>query len=203
MSHHKLTAGLVVAGAGLMGVTSALANGTPRSAGTLTPPKTITGSPINRPAHTLKPGTTVTAHSLSQRVFVTANIGFALSATGEAQYPARTTDGGKTWATFGPALHVNAAQAPFSVTEVGAAGKRTVYFYGSGQAVDVTSDGGAHWYRALAPELSLAVVPGAGKRLVWIVQDSVGSSNVASTWQYVSTNGGKVWKYSKALGGGF
>jgi hypothetical protein len=77
-----------------------------------------------------------------------------------------------------------------------------VYFYGSGQAVDVTSDGGKHWYRALAPELSLAVVPGVSGRLVWIVQDGVNGSGNAATWQYVSSDGGKVWHYSTALGGG-
>jgi photosystem II stability/assembly factor-like uncharacterized protein len=169
-----------------------------------TPPATIAGSLITRQPQTAKVGTTVPAGNLSQRVFVSSKVGFALGAVGEAQYPAETTNGGASWKTFGPALHVNAAQAPLSVTDVGAVNKRVVYFYGSGQAVDVTSDGGKHWYRAFAPELSLAVVPGTSGQLVWIVQDGFGSSgNTAVTWQYVSTNGGKLWHYSTALGGGF
>jgi photosystem II stability/assembly factor-like uncharacterized protein len=173
-------------------------------AATPTPSATIKAQLIKPFPQTVKVGTTVRSSNLGQRVFVSSKVGFALGAVGEAQYPAETTDGGASWKTFGPALHVNAAQAPLSVTAVGAVNKRVVYFYGSGQAVDVTSDGGKHWYRALAPELSLAVVPGASGRLVWIVQDGLGSSgNTAVTWQYVSTDGGKVWHYSTALGGGF
>ncbi|HWE32792.1 MAG TPA: hypothetical protein VG410_04855 [Solirubrobacteraceae bacterium] len=171
--------------------------------GTPAPPATLPAHIIRPFPHTAKLGTAVRSSNLSQRVFVSSKIGFALGAVGEAQYPAETTDGGASWKTFGPALHVNAAQAPLSVTAVGAVNRRVVYFYGSGQAVDVTSDGGKHWYRALAPELSLAVVPGAPGRLVWIVQDGVGSSgNAAVTWQYVSTDGGRLWRYSTALGGG-
>lgn len=172
------------------------------SAATPAPAAKITAQLITPFPHTAKVGTTV--HSLSQRVFVSSRVGFALGSVGQAQYPAETLNGGATWKTFGPALHVDAAQAPLSVTAVGAVNKRVVYFYGSGQAVDVTSDGGRHWYRALAPELSLAVVPGVPGRLVWLVQDDLGTTgNAAATWQYVSTDGGKVWRYSTALGGGF
>ncbi len=168
-----------------------------------TPPAKLTAQLVPTFPHTAKLGTTVRSSNLGRRVFVSSQVGFALGSVGQAQYPAKTTNGGATWKTFGPALHVNAAQAPLAVTEVGAVNRRVVYFYGSGQAVDVTSDGGKHWYRALAPELSLAVVPGAPGRLVWIVQDGIGpSSATAATWQYVSTDGGKLWRYSTALGGG-
>ena len=47
-------------------------------------------------------------------MFTDGKHGFAL-AEGQAQYPAATNDGGKTWKTNGPALHVNAAQAPLAV----------------------------------------------------------------------------------------
>jgi hypothetical protein len=168
------------------------------------PPAKLTGSRITRPAHTLKPGKIVHPSSLGQRVFVNAHDGFALAAVGEAQYPAETADGGAVWKTFGPALHLNAAQAPLAVTEVGAANAHTVYYYGSGQAVDVTSDGGKTWWRTFCSELSLAVVPGVGHRLVWITQDGVGANgDKAVTWPYVSTDGGRVWHYTTALGGGF
>jgi hypothetical protein len=166
------------------------------------PPATITAQLIKPSPQTAKVGTAVRSSNLSERVFVSNTAGFALGAVGDAQYPAETTNGGASWTTFGPALHVNAAQAPLSVTEVGAVNRRVVYFYGSGQAVDVTSDAGKHWYRALAPELSLAVVPGISGRLVWIVQDGVDGSGNAATWPYVSSNGGKVWHYSTLLGGG-
>jgi hypothetical protein len=165
-------------------------------------PKKLVGALITRPAHTLKPGTAVKASSLGQRVYVNGHDGFALAAVGEAQYPAETTDGGASWSTFGPALHVNALQAPLSVTDVGAANAHTVYYYGSGQAVDVTSDGGKTWWRTLCPELSLSVVPGASGRLVWITQDSP-TGGAALTWPYESSDGGRVWHYTTALGGGF
>jgi photosystem II stability/assembly factor-like uncharacterized protein len=165
-------------------------------------PKKLTGARITRPEHTLKPGKIVHPSSLGQRVYVNAHDGFALAAVGQAQYPAETTDGGASWKTFGPALHVNAAQAPLAVTSVGAANAHTVYYYGAGQAVDVTSDGGKTWWRTLCSELSLAVVPGVSGRLVWITQDSP-RGGAALTWPYESTDGGRVWHYTTALGGGF
>jgi photosystem II stability/assembly factor-like uncharacterized protein len=193
----RSTLAFALISAGAVAATVAAAS----SAATPTPPATIKAQLITPFPNTAKVGTAV--RSLSERVFVSSNVGFALGAVGDAQYPAETTNGGASWKTFGPALHVNAAQAPLSVTEVGAVNSRVVYFYGSGQAVDVTSDGGKHWYRALAPELSLAVVPGVSGRLVWIVQDGINGSGNAATWQYVSRDGGKVWRYSTALGGGF
>lgn len=169
-----------------------------------TPPATITASRIRRRPRTARRGTLVKPSQLGQRVYVNNKLGFALGSVGQAQYPAKTTDGGAIWRTFGPALHVDAAQAPLSVTQIGVANARTIYFYGSGQVVDATGDGGRHWWRAFTDELSAAVVPGFGRRLVWFTQTTVGSnSSKAVTWVYTSTNGGKVWHYTTALGGGF
>jgi hypothetical protein len=166
------------------------------------PPKKLTAARIKRVPGTVAPGKLVHRSNLGQRVFVNAHDGFALAAVREAQYPAQTTDGGATWKTFGPALHVNAAQAPLAVTSVGASNAHTVYFYGAGQAIDVTSDGGKTWWRTLCPELSLAVVPGVSGRLVWITQNAP-TGGAALTWPYESSDGGRVWHYTTALGGGF
>lgn len=175
-----------------------------RAAATPTPPAKITARLIRRQPGTVKVGTVVPPSGLDQRIFINKRVGFALGGVGEAQYPAKTTDGGAVWKTFGPALHVNALQAPLAVTQIGVANARTIYFYGSGQVVDATGDGGKHWWQAFTQELSAAVVPGSGRRLVWFTQtsDSANLSN-AVTWTYVSTNGGKVWHYTTALGGGF
>jgi hypothetical protein len=198
-----LLLGGLALGSVLFGVSSAAA----RSAGVATvpsPPATITARLITRQLHTAKPGTVVKSSALGHRVFVNNTDGFALGAIDDAQYPAKTTDGGTIWKTFGPALHVNAAQAPLAVTQVGASTKHTVYYYGSGQVVDVTNDGGKQWWQALTEELSVAVVPGASGRLVWFTQVSVNGTDAnAVTWPYISTDGGKVWHYSTALGGGF
>lgn len=210
LRHSKLLAGsaaLLVAGCGLgtalLGVSSA-ATPSGRATAAPTPPATITAQLITRRPNTARVGTVVPESGLGQRVFVNRRIGFALGDLGEAQYPAKTTDGGTVWKTFGPALHVNAAQAPLAVTEIGVKNARTVYFFGSGQVVDATGDGGKHWWRAFTQELSVAVVPGIGRRLLWFTQTQVNAnSNNAVTWTYVSTNGGKVWHYTTALGGGF
>jgi hypothetical protein len=193
-------------GASLVGVSSA-ASGPARVANSATappiPPATLTATRITQQPHTLKPGTTVSASSLGQRVFVDRRHGFALAATDEADYPAETTNGGVTWKTFGPVLHEDAAQGPLVVTEVGALNRRTIYFYGASQSVDVTNDGGKQWWRTFSEELSLAVVPGDTGRLVWITQEGYGSGNNAVTWPYESTDGGKIWHYTTQLGGGF
>src|ERR1700761_1725346 len=111
-----------------------------------TPPATVTAAAITRQAHTLAPGSKVKGSAVfGNRVFINATDGFALVDTGQAQYPAATTDGGKTWKTDGPALHLNAAQAPLSVVDIGAAGQNTAFAWGTGQVIDATSNGGKQW----------------------------------------------------------
>src|ERR1700756_1487166 len=80
------------------------------AAATVAAPRTVTATLITRLPGTLKPGTRVNRFTIGIRVFPTPGIGYALASLPEAQYPARTTDGGRTWRTAGPALHVNAAQ---------------------------------------------------------------------------------------------
>jgi len=164
-------------------------------------PKTVTASLIKRQKGTLAPGTTVPSADLGQRVFPTAADGFALASLDQAEYPAATTDGGKTWTTDGPALHLDAAQAPLSVTEVGAAGRKTFFAYGTGQVVDITSDAGKHWWRATFLGLVVAVARTLSGHLAVFEQVSSGASPSAVTLQYVSTDGGRHWRYSTRLGG--
>jgi hypothetical protein len=201
------SAALLLAGAGLgtavLGASSAATPSSPvATAAAPTPPATITAKLIKRRPNTAKVGTLVRPSGLGQRVFINARIGFALGSVGQAEYPAKTTDGGAVWKTFGPALHVNAAQAPLAVTQIGVANARTVYFFGSGQVVDATGDGGKHWWQALTQELSAAVVPGLGRHLLWFTQTAVGGNDAnAVTWVYTSTDGGQVWHYTTTLGG--
>jgi hypothetical protein len=163
------------------------------------PAKTVKGSLVSAVPGTLKPGATVPNSALgSPRVFVNANNGFALAAGKQAQYAAATTNGGKTWTIVSPALHVDALQAPLSVTQIGATSTNVAYAYGSGQVADVTSDGGKRWYRALFDGTVMAVVPGFGThRLTAFVDGGASASGPSGpTWQYASTNGGKTWKLS-------
>jgi BNR/Asp-box repeat len=164
------------------------------------PQQTVNGTLISRPANTLAPGTTVAASEVyGNRVFIDANRGCALVQNGQAQYPAATTDGGKTWKTNGPALHVNAAQAPLAVAFIGAGGTKKIFAWGGGQVIDATPDGGAHWYRATFTGLPVAVLKNPKGNLVAFVDGQTGSSSVAT--QYVSKNGGKTWKLDNTIGG--
>jgi hypothetical protein len=172
------------------------------SAATPAPRQTINAKRITRRPNTVAPGTAVTSANLGQRVFVDATHGFALASVARAQYPAATTDGGVTWKTAGPALHVNAAQAPLVVLNVGAAGPKRVFYYGGGQVVDTTSDGGATWYGAIFNGLVMAVVRGPSGHLVAFVDGFTGSTNSAgAVWQYISKDGGRSWHYNTTAGG--
>ena len=194
---------LVTVGLGALTLSCAAVGVSPAAAGAgiaaVTPQHTVKASLIVRRPGTLKPGSTVGATTLGQRVFIDAKHGFALASAGQAQYPAATTNGGATWGTDGPALHIDAAQAPLSVTDLGVANLKTIYAYGSGQVIDTTGDGGKHWYGALFNGLVMAVVRGSSGRLVAFVDGSAGSSGV--TWQYISKNGGRTWTYDPNVGG--
>ena len=98
------------------------------------PQQKVTASLLKRPSGTLAPGATVPASEIyGNRVFIDANRGYALVQHGQAQYPAATTDGGKAWKTNGPALHVNAAQAPLAVAFIGAGGTKKIFAWAAGR----------------------------------------------------------------------
>lgn len=165
------------------------------------PPATVAGTLITRTPGTLKSGTIVKSADLGLRVFPNAKHGFALADIGQAQYGAVTINGGKTWRVAGPALHIDAAQAPLVVEEVGAANQQTFFAWGGGQVVDVTSDAGTHWYRAILGDVVMAVVSGPAKgQLVAFAQAAGDSGSTAVTWMYVSKAGGRQWHYSDSLG---
>ena len=191
----------LVPSAALAAVATVAAVATAGASAAPAPQATVRGQLIRSQPGTVKVGTTVPAAGVGQRVFVNGRDGFTLGGVGQAQYPAATTDGGATWKTTGPALHVNAAQAPLSVTTVGVVNRHTYFYYGAGTVVDTTSDGGKHWYRAFLGDVVLAVVPGTNGQLVAIAQKGTGVGNQAVTWVYVSRNGGKVWRYDSNLGG--
>jgi hypothetical protein len=192
------TAGVVIVAAavalGLMNLGTAAAAGPSQ--------QTVVASLITRPPQTLAPGSKVGSGSLGQRVFTDAKHGFALAGVGQAQYSAATTDGGKTWKIDSPALHINAAQAPLSVLSIGVASRSTIFAFGGGQVVDTTSDGGKKWYRALFTDLVMAVVRNPQGHLVAFIDAQTGSgSSTGVTWQYVSKNGGRTWRYDPTVGG--
>lgn len=191
VSPRKLVAAFVVVavvlGLGSIGVSGAATHGTAAAK----PPKTVTATLITRRKGTLATGSSVRASAVSgQRVFTDAKHGFALASAGSAQYAVATADGGKTWKTYGPALHLNAAQAPLSVAFIGAVSRKTVFAWGGGQVIDATNDGGKHWYSALFTTGSpVAVV----RDIQGHITAFVGSPSGGSTSRYVSKDGGRTW----------
>ena len=148
-------------------------------------------------------GTAISSSDLfTDRVFANASDGFALAGVGNAQYPARSLDGGRSWRIDGPQVHVDAADGAEGVGFVGVAGPRTFFAYGS-SAVDVTTDGGHVWWEAFLGELVVAVVPGTGRDLVAYVQQQTADNSTAQavTWLYRTPDGGRHWSYTTALAG--
>lgn len=186
-------AGLVAAAVGMFALSGAAAA---KKAG---PPKTVTGALMKPRSGTLKPGSKVNASKVaSPRIFFNSTRGFAMAGVGQAEYPVATTDGGKTWKTNGPFLHLDAAQAPLAVSNVGAGNQKTMFACCGGQVVDATGDGGKHWYQALLGDTVLSVIaPGNGKRLVAVAQNG---SSKARNLVYVSTDGGHHWKLNTNIG---
>jgi hypothetical protein len=191
VSPRKLVAAFVVVavvlGLGSIGVSGAATRGSAAAK----PPKTVTATLITRRKGTLATGSSVRASAVSgQRVFTDAEHGFALASVGSAQYAVATATGGKTWKTYGPALHLNAAQAPLSVSFIGAVSRKTVFAWGGGQVIDATNDGGKHWYSALFTTGSpVAVV----RDIQGHITAFVGSPSGGSTSRYVSKDGGRTW----------
>ncbi len=193
-----LTAAAALCGSAVAATTSAAGPSAP------VPPANATATPITRTPNTRRPGTLVRQSQLGHRVFVDARHGFALASVQQAQYPAATADGGGTWRIDGPALHVNAAQAPLVVLQLGAASRRTIFAWGGpggGQAVDVTSDDGKHWWRTILGEVVLAVVAAENGQLFAFAQAASGTNGASVTWVYVSKDGGRHWRYDNRLGG--
>jgi hypothetical protein len=190
---------IVAVGATVVGVSSASRRAAHSSS---SPPATVTATAIHRPAHSLAPGTKVSSSTIiGVRAFATAHDGFALADLDQGQYPVRTVDGGKTWRTNGPVLHLDAAQAPLVVTQVGAANSHTFFAFGGpggGQTVDVTSDGGNHWWRAVIGDDVESVVAGPNHRLYafTLVPGSTGGQDI---WLYYSGDGGRHWHLANAL----
>ena len=191
VSPRKLVAAFVVVGVvlglGSIGISGAETRGTAAAK----PPKTVTATLVTRRKGTLATGSSVRASAVSgQRVFTDAKHGFALASVGSAQYAVATADAGKTWKTYGPALHLNAAQAPLSVSFIGAVSRKAVFAWGGGQVIDATSDGGKHWYSALFTTGSpVAVV----RDIQGHITAFVGSPSGGSTSRYVSKDGGRTW----------
>jgi hypothetical protein len=148
------------------------------------PSKHVTGTAIGASGTGALPrGTHVRSSFSGFRAFANRSTGFAITELRQGTYPVSTADGGRTWRTAGPALHLSAAQAPLVVDQAGVAGARTWFAWcaACNTVIDATSDSGAHWWRTFMPGNVLSVA-GAHNHLTAIVQD-------AGVWTYRSSDG--------------
>lgn len=196
---------VVVSSTIIMGVSSgtgraaALAASSPPATVTATALPTSSSSPPFEPVGTIVASASVGISSNLgpvPRVFVSSEDGVSMATGGSlggVTYPVATVNGGKTWRIDGPELHVQAANAPAVVTQVGAASPATYFIYGGlmgGNSVNVTTDGGKQWYRAYLGGDVVAVVATSSEDLyAYTGQPGVYSSN----------DGGMVWHYSTSI----
>ena len=180
-------------GSTVVGVASA----SQRSATLRTPPPVAAAelpssdTPLGAPR-----GARVRPSTLGVRVFVDGRHGFALANLRRfnADYPAATVDGGRTWRVDGPHFHVAAANAPAVVTQVGAGGRSTYFAYGGpggGNLVVVSTDRGRHWWRAFLAGSVPAVVYSGGELVAF--------TNLPGPGAYVSKDGGKHWRWRRTI----
>jgi hypothetical protein len=170
------------------------------------PPATVTATALPKSSSPpFKPvGTIVSAASVGNssnlgpvpRVFVGSQDGVSMGTSrslGGVTYPVATVNGGKTWRIDGPELHVQAANAPNVVTQVGAASPATYFIYGGpmgANSVNVTTNGGKQWYRAYLGGVVDAVAATNSEDLY---------AFIGAPGAYYSNNGGRTWHYNTSL----
>ncbi len=151
----------------------------------------------------VKRGTRVPSGWVSARSFSDSMHGFGLAEIGGkgggGTYPARTTNGGATWLTDGPAFSNATADGAEGVEYGGVAGDRTEFSYGA-SVVDVTTNAGQTWWQAFLGDQVLSVTF-QNNRLIAIVQQQKTNQGLKAVTQvYVSKDGGRHWLYNDELG---
>ena len=194
---------LTVEGCAASGGSATQSSASARSAPFLSQPRTVSATRVTSGSfRAIKPGTPVDSARLRTRVFADAKHGVALfnNLAGET-FPATTIDGGRVWRVAGPVLHAPAAQGALAVTQVGTDGPGTYTAFGDGSVVDVTNDGGKHWWRAALGDEVPAVIA-SGRQLIAFAQEQEPSAREtlhAVVWVYRSTDGGRVWHATSDL----
>lgn len=159
----------------------------------------------------LRFGSRVPARDLAgARVFADGRHGFALTSVvalrGET-YPVASGDGGRSWHVAGPILHIPAAQGAVAVTQAGIEGPHFYYTWAGGGngVVDVTIDGGRHWWQVFLPGAVLSVTAdqlearlGGGLTATVAGPTPDPSGRGASVWTYHTTDG-RNWRYRSSF----
>lgn len=174
----------------------------------VTPPKTVSAYPLPAtPFSRLRNGSAVGAGFTGVRVFVNRLDGFAIAdlpQAGDATYPVATSDGGTTWRTDGPVLHIPAANGGAAVGQPGVAAPRIYFAWcaACNDLIDITPDAGKHWWAVRLPGQILSLTGGpyihAGLTAVVEGPTTDPRGRGASLWVYLSTNG-RRWRYEYSI----
>jgi hypothetical protein len=121
------------------------------------------------------PGSRVPPSFSAIRVFANAQDGFAVpdlpqkGLGGPGSYPVMTSDGGRSWRTAGPVLHIPAAQGAIAVGQPGMVGARILFAWcGScNSVIDTSSDAGRHWWQTFLPGQVLSVLADQAPATDW------------------------------------
>ena len=167
-----------------------------------TPPPVVARPIVEQPG-AVAVGTVVRTAALSSRVFADGVHGYALAFIDSETYPAATVDSGKTWRVDGPVFHIPAAQGAVAVGAMGVASAGTAFAWGGvipNTVVDVTTDGGKHWWQSFLPGSVLFVGQGGPGELLANVYGRVTMDGTTHTglWAYRTTTG-RRWTYAYHL----
>ena len=150
----------------------------------------------------LAPGTLIPSKDLfqvtlgqGQEVFLDHLRGYGLAFIQSQTYPVVTVDGGTSWRVDGPIFYVAAANGPAFVDEISAAAPQTVFVWGqyTGDVVQATTDGGAHWWAAHLGPGVLSMGDSGHDHLWAVVADPTARF-------FTSTDGGRMWLSSDTIG---
>ena len=170
----------------------------------LLPPQTVVARRIVAHAsRAFQPGTPVSGNFSGHRLFVDHGHGVALGnlsgKEGGAMYPLSTRDGGATWRVAGPPVNLPVANGGSNVAQAGFFSARLWFMCcGLDDVVDVTPDGGEHWWQAFLPGEVLDVLAGSDRHARVIAFVRPYGRSRQRLWVYVSRNG-RRWTYDPTL----
>ena len=165
-------------------------------------PAPVAGHRIRASPGSPRVGTSVRLPTNGIREFAGPRAGYALVTIGNATYPVKTVDGGRSWHVAGPRLHQNAAQGGAGVGAIQAASASVALAWGGitpDGVVDWTTDGGQNWFTARFPGVVLYVGTEGGT-LVANVYGSFrqGTTTHSGLWAY-RENAGGTWTYVSTI----
>jgi hypothetical protein len=204
-------AAAILAGCGVSGTGAPQAGAPKRPSRAVAPalaarPATVAGRALAVAGRgTLRRGTRLPSADLGVRLFSDDKHGFALATTakrGDRTYPATSGDGGRTWKVDGPVLHMPSSKGSAAVSEPGMTTPHLLYAWTPGNAaLDVSADGGGHWWQTTLPDIVLSVEadrgpPGFTNGLDAIVEGPAGNADGegALLWEYRTTDG-RHWRF--------